>query len=1044
MYQHESTTLKRSEQVFPTGETWLIDDAMRIDQNALEGTVESLRENGVYAVIIVTDNPQNDETASLLFEKVTEAGYIEISASGTENTSHDNFPTDVFACIIDYGNRTIICRAGEDLFSVLSTMDIKHAEELIAASAKAGNPTKGLQDALQYVQQQVVENVPDPTETYDEVVVVEQKPVVSQNPKTTPTPITMTPPSEPILLKVREAIIDVAPAALVLSSLVAIATAAFLGERKLLRPRFEVLNSLRSIIATMNELEDKLAVRDQRYLELAGLLHTSYPEKAQEIVDISKKYVPELEGALIKLYGLRKKSVHLGIKKRSELVNLLNEYQLVVSQLSEFSEDQDEIVAQIQDLQNTLERGVVSIASADDRLSEVTNWYTQQFAVDTMLPEPEEGLARIKEIHASITRANDSGATLLAIVDAEELLRVLIPFEEAVTALMEANQLIVSRTDEIAQNSENWPSGSPTLDDLCKSANFHLQQARVDLVDDLEYADVAESTRLASLEIKQSLQFTKDYNDAMIVLNNHESSINAIEASGYRMTPQVISLKQELTNNLATVTRAIADSHNWKLATQLLKESLDTSSRSVKSFQEWTALQKHNTEQLEELSQKVEQVENYRTSTVQPAWNQLQSYPAANFAGLEKNIDQATSILQQLFDHPNDASDLTSQAERLNSMEEQQFDQAEVSIAKMCAQHAKAEQLLNQLVSRLEQVLFAEKNAAQTIAKAEQAIVSAKASFSGELDPLVTEATEEGVGRANELLEKARKYLNAENYISAQEMAQEALHLAEQTELSADEQVAQYTVALASAAEGLKSAQSKVEQAIEAAESTSDVIVQSRTHDMVVRLAKNLESTQASYHQLSRFEDVELYQQLVLIKQSTDSLKDLVSLLELSLSRDKQEYRSEVQDVVSAINSAETAILRATEEVNDRRAGSSGDSELSLAHSTLPSQPNGNESYSQLRQIKAAAEQASRYADSAKREAERQIESYEAAERKRREEERREQEEVERRRREEEERRRDSYTSNSSLSSSSHSSRSFGSSSHSFGSSRGSGGGTGF
>ena len=1044
MNQHESIAPKRSEQEFPTGETWLIDDAKRIDQQALEGTVESLRENGVYAVIIATDNPQNDETADLLFYKVTEAGYVKVTADGNESTSHDNFPTDVFACIVDYRNRTIICRTGEELYSVLSTKDIKQAEELIAAGAKAGNPTKGFKDALEYVQQQVVENVPDPAESVDEVIAVEPKPVVSQNPTTTPTPITMTPPREPMLPTVRDAIVDMGPGALVLSSLVALATAAFLGERKLLRPRMEVLNSLRGVIVTLTELEGKLAVRDQRYLELAGLLNDSYPEKAQEIVEISKKYLIKLEGVLIELYKLQDTSGHLGLKKRSELVNLLDGYKQVASQLSEFAENQDKIEAEIQALRNTLERGAVSISSADERLSEVTDWYTQKYVANTMLPEPEEGLARIKEIHASITQANDSGATLLAIIDAEELLRVLAPFEEAVTALIEANQLIVSRTDEIAQNSEGWPPGSPTLDDLCKSANFHLQQARVDLVDDLEYADVAESTRLASLEIEQAWQFSQHYSVAMIALNEHESSINAIVASGYRMTPQVISLKQELTDNLATITRAISDSHNWKLADQLLKESHDTSSRTAQSFQEWIALQKHNTEQLDELSHKVEQVDNYRTSTVQLAWNQLQSYSVDNFAGLEKNFDQATSILQQLFDHPNDASDLASQAERLNSMKEQQFDQAEVSIAKMYAQHAKAEQLLNQLVSRLERVLFAEKNAAQTIAKAEQAIVSAKASFAGELDPLVTEATEGGASQANELLEKARQYLNAMNYVSAHESAQEALHTAEQTKLSADEQVVRYKEALASASAGLKIAQSMVEQAIEAVESTSDVIVQSETHDMVVRLANNLELTQTSFNQLSRFEDEELYQQLVLIKQSTDSLKDLVSQLEQSLSRDKQEYRSEVQDVISAINSAESAISRAKDEVNDRRAGSSGESELSLAHSTLPSQPNGNESYSQLRQIKAAAEQASRYADSAKREAERQIESYEAAERRRKEEERREQEEAERRRREDEERRRDSYTSYSSLSSSSHSSFSSGSSSHSFGSSRGSGGGTSF
>lgn len=1038
MNQHESITPKRSEQVFPTGETWLIDDAKRIDQQALEETVESLRENGVYAVIIVTDNPQNDETAELLFSNISKAGYVEVTADGKEPTSHDNFPTDVFACIIDYRTRTIICRTGEDLYSVLSTKDIKKAEELIAEGAKAGDPTKGFRDALQYVQQQVVENVPDPAETYDEVIAVEPKPVVSQNPTTTPTPISMTSPKEPMLPKVREAIIDMGPGALVLSSLVALATAAFLGERKLLRPRMEVLNSLRSVIATLTELEGKLAVRDQRYLELAGLLHTSYPEKSQEIVDLSKKYIPDLEGALIKLYGLREKSGHLGIKKRSELVNLLNEYQLVVSKLSEFSEDQDKIVAQIQDLRNTLERGAVSIASANERLSEVTDWYTQQYAADMMLPVPEEGLARINEIHASITRANDSGATLLAIIDAEELLRILVPFEEAVTALMEANQLIVSRTDEIAQNSESWPPGSPTLDDVCKSANFHLQQARVDLVDDLEFADVAESTGLASHEIEQAWQFTQDYNDAMIALNEHESSISAMEASGYRMTPQVISLQQELTDDLNTVARAITSNNNWKLANQLLRELVDTSLRTKNSFQEWIALRLETEDKLKDLSLKVKKADDIRSLTVQPAWEKLQTYKSENFNGLERYFDQASTIIQQLFDNPNDETDLASQAERLNSMEDQKFDQAEVKVAEMFAQLAKAEQMMDQLTARLEQVVFAEKNVSETIDKAERAIVSAQASFAGDLDRLVLEETEEGVVLARQKLEQVRHNLSERNYFLSQEQALEALLTANQTKQSADEQVSRNKLVLAQATEGLVSTQNDAKRTIGEVESTAAVIVRPQTQDMVVSLAKNLGIARTKYEQLSQYEDDELYHQATSHNEFVGRLRADINQLDQALTNDKREYQSAIQDAVTRITMAESAISAAQRETSDHRAGSSGGHELSNAKSRLPRRPMVNESYSQLQQIISDAEQANRYAQAAKREAEQQIEAHEAAERRRKEQERREREAAERRRREEDDRRRNSYSSYSSSAFSSSSSRSS-SSSHNFGgSSRGS------
>jgi hypothetical protein len=499
------------------------------------------------------------------------------------------------------------------------------------------------------------------------------------------------------------------------------------------------------------------------------------------------------------------------------------------------------------------------------------------------------------------------------------------------------------------------------------------------LNDDLDYTDVTDSVRLAEIELSQVERYVQAYTNTIREITAARATITAIQSRGHRITQNITALQIDTDQKLSQSTGAVVANNNWKNALLFLQEAVVSAKTAQENFVSWANLAKRNADALTELAQQVAKADGYRKEQALPAWQKLSLYPPANYQGIEQNYATAEDVLKTLSDDPTNTNDLVSQAVRLNSPDEQHYDVAEQKIGALQKELTRVENLFRAIVVQLEKVTYAEQNIEGSIQKAVDAIEKAKQSYAGDSDRLVMEATEEGTTKAKRILGEARILLGDKNFLLAQEKAQEALSLAIQTQQSADAQVSKLKTALSQLESLQAGVRTDAHMAVNKVASTSEVVVQKRTHQRSVELADQVGKLELGYVQLSQYEEAQLLQHVEALHQLSESIATNTKELRSSLDDDEREYHQEQQNTLKALNSATRAISEAQVEVTKPHAYSAGKEDLERAESLLPRKLMESESYAQLRQMQENAKQAQRYAEDAQQQARQRIRIYESS-----------------------------------------------------------------
>jgi hypothetical protein len=953
---------------------WIVDETGLLNETELAEVLELLHQRGISAIVYVAKDKGNGETNDIINQYLAEIGY--------GPTSNNEFPPDVVFCILVYSKISPIphgvadCVVGTKLFKVISAEDITHANTQIKEAAREGQPTRGLKAALEFIYQQVEEDVADPTEEPSIAFTPEPKATRIDHTTGVLTSATAVPPKDTDPIQITKRDNEFSPGLVGGATATALAVAALVG-KEVIRPRVEMSRSIHELIARSNTLLSSLsATRNANFLTLNDLIASSYSTEAVQLMQRSAQYLIELENCNSELRSLDAEAKQLILKHRAELANLSDRYRAVLRTLSTLNDEQIELTERINEARSKVETASAKTAEVHKRLDEVGEWYTQLRSKNDFLPTPEKSLLRLRETQSSIATAIENQATLVAYDQATELLDSICAFESAVQALVVTKDRLVSLQERVHGQSSQWSPDAPSSEAIFASSVWHIDQAQTDLNDDLDYTDVTKSVQLAEKELTQVERYVQTYTDTTRVITIARATIAGIQSQGHRLTVNVQALQTDSDKKLSQSKGAVVARNDWKNALHYLQEATVSVKAARENFESWASLEKRNKDALTELAQQVVKVDTYRRDQALPAWQKLTVYTPANYQGIEQNYETATVILKTLYDDAANPNDLISQAERLNSSDVQHYDVAELAIGSLRKEMTRVESLLHAIVAQLEKVTYAEQNIEESIRKAEGAIERARQSYAGVLDRLVTEATEKGAEEAEGILVGARTLYADGNFLQAQEKAQEALNLSIQTQQSADVQVSKLKTALSQLESLQADTRREARSIIKAVKSAPAVVVQQRTQERVLELSDNVERLELQYIQLNEYEDIELLRRVEELHQLSESIATDTQELRRSLAEDEQEYQKEQQDTLRAINSARQVISVARIAVEEPHAFSQGKENLDRAESLLPKKLMGSESYSQLREMQQNAKQAQRYGEEAEREASQRLRSY--------------------------------------------------------------------
>lgn len=1035
------------------GEPTFYDDTGYLITEQLADEVKALTDLGFSPVVIFAKNEGGLEPAELTNNILTELGYGVARTNPAGVVTNHTYRFDVIVCTVDFrvndpDNHGITCWVGDDATTVISTQDIDTMQLKIQEGAKRGDFTGGVENALQFSIQQLQENKPDPTTPADQIPVIPKPTAIATVGHTavaqaTPT-ITVTPPDHR-----SQQLAEIAPKlaeAGGVTAIVLLLTATFLGARRLLKPRIETARDVGSLKKEAADLDLKLSeTRDNNYVTLIGLIQDSLPENAEDLRSRKDSYLSEMTRVLQQLHQLEEEPVPAALLGADKLKTYQSEYLDIIGQLRHLQKEQDGLVAEIDHVNERLAMATEHIAAAHTRLQAMETWYQAYQSAHPFLPDPDVLMKYLRLKDQEISQLETKNAMLNADDLATIFTTKTAQFEHAVELLAAVQNDVDSVKSSFSSAKAFWSQTNLTEEQLFGEIAWLKEQTVVDLTDDLLFDDAEESAMLIRREAKNVQQFMDTFQQSSREIKASEERIQTIKDRGFNITPFVTTTLNESKAALQQALDLIGVHSKWDRVQQLLETATDQAKKAAASFLEWEQVHTNNEKGVAQLNADVTELEQREGTTYENDWQALQSYPESNYTDILSNFGTADQILKKLHDDPKDLNDLVSQVEYSNSLEVQEFGEAETKLAELRKQFVTAQTLFDSISKRLATVRQAEAQATAAINNAEKAIAAAEHSFAGADDRLVTEATEEPVKQAKQFVANAKQLITERSFIDASKQLQTAVTLATEALSSAEAQKQKLSQALKLCNQYRDEVESTLRATTRKVSGIPDVVVQQPTQTLLTRLTGLSNTLIHQYGELALLEDDLLFEKTQEIAGTYDQFVSVNQQLLQSSEHDLDAYHRAQSEARQKIENASQLISQARSRVSDSHARNYGSNYLSEAESILPSGLVAGASYDQLRQVSSDAERASSLAKAANQEAQEEIDRYNAEQRRIQEEERRKKEVAEKKRRDEqraaeEKRKREERSSWSSSSSTSHSwssssSSSFSSSSRSFGSS---------
>lgn len=600
------------------------------------------------------------------------------------------------------------------------------------------------------------------------------------------------------------------------------------------------------------------------------------------------------------------------------------------------------------------------------------------------------------------------------IINMKNLLQDLqVAKDEAPVALADVESVFASLKQEVDIPEGLTAAIFSPIADVIKSAKDAL--AKEAWVEAQSLADVAMKT-IAELQ-----RAIGKFIDQTARVSELAKQLDQIAQQGYSLQPvqsKIDTSAQAKSQSVQTLTAG-----QYADAVNDLNVMVSDLESAIAQMQFLITLRTSTAQRLQQLSNEVASVKSLLVNPARRDWEALQEYPRSNWETVAENYSKIEAILHELFDDPANASDLASTIAQLNSMQTQNFEEANRQMDGAFVSLANAKEALAaiqcqyQLVLKLQQDL---QSGINNVREQYALLVEARDAEDSKIDQSVDQLIEQ----AQQLLNNAAQLQQQQEFVAGQATLKEAHQLIIDTAKSAHVQIAEIDKGV----ETLNQIRRRAKEAIQQAESSLEQLpssVREDQHSNVLRILRTrLANAEREEGAIAGKQDKQWLKALELSIAAYERIETEGKSLQGDIQSTRRLYEAELDSVVKAISIANAAINNAASRVSSADARGAGSSLLSRARAGSLTAPTFGISLADMRAILQRVQEIQRLADQAGDEADDQIRR---VQREREEQERREREERDRRRREDEERRR-RMTSSLGSSSSSRSSSSFGSS----------------
>lgn len=621
---------------------------------------------------------------------------------------------------------------------------------------------------------------------------------------------------------------------------------------------------------------------------------------------------------------------------------------------------------------------------------------------------------RIEILVADVTTISNQG--ILGVVD---------QVKSMLHQLKEARETAKPALDAARSSLDQFSTSYPFQDVLGKDValkyvNDLVAKANKAAADEL-WLDVSDLVKQIT-DAQSGLQaLLEEFYSALKRTTQDEMLVAAIASEGFKLD-QFSDTSNEYQTDLEAVTQSVLIGDYLK-AGELTREAVNDMSHLLEQVKGLKALRDQNQQRLQELSTAVARSQAYLSQSAETAWSTLQTYPKSNWETVVAGFESAKEVIVGLFDDPADSKDLASSIGTANSMQSQQFKEAEKLLTEAFSTLGTAQQGLESVVHQLEQVHAAEKNAAQGLVDAKRETQKAEARRDSD-NTKVSDQVDTWIKSIQKDLKLAETLINEREFTRALALIDKSRKVAAQAYAEADQSIA----SINAANEQLRTTRTETETLIATASSEQEQLIAAARTGSTMNLVRSMIAKLSQAKVIEKKIGGEDKAWLNSINAAITAYKSIQSDATQALNavrNDKRDYEMKLREVGSSIDKAQQEILSALNEVRDSDAQGAGSMSLSKAQSILIGMPAYGTSVEMLDQAIAVASQAQQYAQNAYSEAHRQISEVQAARRRAQE----EQDRLDRQRRDEEHRRQQQMMS--SISHTSSHSSSFGSSSHS-------------
>lgn len=960
--------------------------------------IEQLRARGIDVVIITSDNPNNLTTRELTDQKTSELGL------GSD--ANDTLGVRVILCTFNKHvkdepeSKEVECFSGDGYEGIISKADNTHAQELIRDGYIASDPDAGFLRAFQFYEQKFQQR--DAQATQQAMPQPEATTAPYQAPANNEQTIGV--PSKPGFYETNKIKVDGS----VISTLI---ISALFGANALTRRKRMfvdgVKNARRSAITKFDTLKGVVGTGLSSFSAIDSYLSDSYPKKAEKSRDEKREFDKEWEALIEAQAALVAAKVGF-FNKRSGMSEVEAAAENV-GRISQRLQGQiEEKIAEAQDLYERKEAAQTNTETAKKKLEETSNWYKdKQQVFAKALPSTKVALA---EIQAKCDEAehNSYQNTALALRGSDlaiEVTNILDNFGIAVDALIHSYDFSVDTFRAIEVDLANWPDLAVNPTQLVSSGQKLLADAK----GGVSIPDKLEEVVVISQAAEEQIRFAKDFSSAEATVlslqdendkNIKEINVEVKKATGAEFKGSHIQkLRDEAATALSKSNQA-ASQGMWSEAQAQLGILRVKTNETLAEMNRIDQLRKSNETDLDSIAKEVKETrvsyhfkttnawtdlsknfksDNYDESTTN--WNVLRkdmsSKEVANFSGHFILIDK---ILTEVTDNPNDPKDIASIATLKNSMEKQEFDKAAELIRDMEKRLAHAQQLMDGLLERQKLARKAEAEYSAAIKNSRARLAEALLTVDTvEERRFVDQPAEDMIAEAGQIIEYAQNAGENLIFVAALEAATRATNMAIQARKNAEGQIDTLRDLYDSLGSHKKRSLESANSVITKVDKENDEVITSISSQALKALQTAISKADNDEKSLAALEDHTLARAIEALLVTYNTIDNLRDSLNDKFNADRESYQKLLNDLKTAISSATTSINSAASRCDMTDAGYAGDSALSSARSTLPSQGKFGDKRSSLQSAIKSAKSAEDYADKARKQANDAISAAETA-----------------------------------------------------------------